>query len=174
MILLSSFGIAFIRSTTYMSDLPLLASKKSSGPPATLSIALGKSLRPQSLALQSWARSILIHCVHHGLRILGYREMMTRRCGTLSDGPTCMLSTSDGAALVRFALKFMTWGNIYILFGGTMGRTTAPTYKIGNSRDSMAVVDTNGRVHAVQDSRIVGASISPFLPPDYLQATIMI
>ena len=43
---------------------------------------------------------------------------------------------------------------------------------MGKANDSMAVVDTKGRVFGVQSLRVVDASIFPLLPPGHPQATV--
>ena len=48
----------------------------------------------------------------------------------------------------------------------------AATCKMGNSSDSMAVVDSQARVFGVQGLRVVDASAFPFLPPGHPQSTI--
>lgn len=46
------------------------------------------------------------------------------------------------------------------------------TNKMGNATDSMAVVDSKGRVIGVNHLRVVDASIFPFLPPGQPSATV--
>lgn len=43
---------------------------------------------------------------------------------------------------------------------------------MGKKNDTMAVVDTVGRVYGVENLRVVDASIFPLLPPGHPQATI--
>lgn len=48
----------------------------------------------------------------------------------------------------------------------------ASTCKMGNSNDSMAVLDSQARVFGTQNLRVVDASSFPFLPPGHPQSTI--
>lgn len=43
---------------------------------------------------------------------------------------------------------------------------------MGRANDSMAVVDTKGRVFGVQSLRVVDSSTFAFLPPGHPQATV--
>jgi len=48
----------------------------------------------------------------------------------------------------------------------------AATCKMGNSNDSMAVLDSQARVYGTQNLRVVDASAFPFLPPGHPQSTV--
>ena len=48
----------------------------------------------------------------------------------------------------------------------------AATCKMGNSTDSMAVIDSQARVYGTQNLRVVDASAFPFLPPGHPQSTV--
>lgn len=48
----------------------------------------------------------------------------------------------------------------------------ACTCKMGRRNDTMAVVDTQGRVHGTTGLRVVDASVFPLLPPGHPQATV--
>lgn len=48
----------------------------------------------------------------------------------------------------------------------------AATCKMGSSKDSMAVLDSQARVYGTQNLRVVDASAFPFLPPGHPQSTV--
>lgn len=48
----------------------------------------------------------------------------------------------------------------------------AATCKMGMANDSMAVVDSKGRVFGVQGLRVADVSAMPFLPPGQPQSTV--
>lgn len=68
--------------------------------------------------------------------------------------------TSDRDILTYISKSFMT---IYHAAG---------TCKMGNTSDSMAVIDSQARVYGFQGLRVVDASSFPFLPPGHPQSTI--